>query len=614
MSKKKITFHKVDHKESNVRAIGSLTIDFSGVLLDGAVLSLEKYAEWEYLVRELGLALLGYTKAFKSEITGMPTVQAYMQYLKWFTTYLDEAMPVANKKEVRLKDITSELFAGYYTWCHDRKGFKTATRSKAYHGIRRLIEYHQDANSSLVADDFAAIGKSPTRFVQYDNAEVYSDLEIDEMLDVCRTEINKVLQRLKLGESYLKVGVDPTDKKIRSTLPWGKIENILWYIKYKLNGRILTREEYKIQGHYQLLNVLCGTRPEYQWRKTEVYSYLYPSRYDLLPFLIMLSIKTGLNKESISSLKRDCIDEATKTDVSFKLKFSKSKTHTTYDARRFSCNGRFSVYQIVKEVLRITDPLVPYADEPHRNFLFIGVVNNAIKGTVKPFTDGAYLTDMLNTKNSRGWLYSHGLGHIRYEFDRMRETWATRRYKETGNLGKVQKELRHKYIGTSALHYIDGEATRDIHEQVLVDVQNDLIFDGTVKGDQNESLVHQDDNQIDFRDERVKEQDVFFASCKDFYNRPGGERNTPCDQPWSCFTCKNGVWTSSILPRVIAFYNFIEDQKSVLPLIDWESKFGVPYLIIRNHILPKFKKETLAWAEREAIVTLKYIPNSIRMF
>lgn len=613
MSKHKITFEKTKKTVSNVHTIGSLEIDFSEILIDGGILSLMGLAEWKYLVSDLGLALLGYTKDFKSELTQMSSVNAYRQHINWLTDFLDETMPDAEKETVRLTAITSELFDQFYDWCHIRKGFAATSRSKAYHAVRRLIEHQKNTKSALVADNFVAMQKSPKGFVQPKDPEVYEDSVIEIILSECRTEIDIILKRLKQGEEYLSRGTDPTNKLTRSIGAWGKIENILWFVKYKLNGRVLTRAQLIKEKKYQFINVLCRTKPAYRWRKEEIYGYLYPSRYDLLPFLMMISIKTGLNKESVASLKRDCIDEASKTDKTFKLRFSKLKTHTTLDTRIFSCVGRFSIYHIIQEVLRITKPLLSYSDKSDSDFLFIGTINSSTKGTVKSFTDGSYLTDMLNAKEDRGWLFSHGLGHISYDFDRVRETYATNRYKATGNLGKVQKDLRHKDIGTTELHYIDSKATQDIHEQTILNVQNNIVLSGIVRGNKDEKLIPNNIEENDCNTNRVQEQDVFLASCKDFYNRPGGKKNTPCDQPWSCFTCKNAVWTSSILPRVVAFYNFMEDQKHSLPSSDWESKFSAPYLIIKNQILPKFKTETVAWAEREALLVPLYLPNNIRM-
>jgi len=615
MSKNKIIFNKVNIKENNITPLGSLEIDFKDIILDGKVLYLKGHKNFEFIVRELGLALLSYTKNFKSEISSMGSLKVYRSHIYWFTEFLNEVIADEKKGEIKLKSITSEIFEQFYTWSHNREDFSSATQSKSYHSIRRLFEHQRDIGGSIVTDQFTAIQKSPTGFVTYAGAEVYEDEEIEELLTVCRSEINSLLKRLNQGSIYLSKGEDPSNRAIRNTVPWGKIENILWYIEHSLNGRILTKAQLTKEKRYQFINVLSRAQPQYRWNKKEVYEYLYPSRSDLLAFLIMLSVKTGLNKESITTLKRDCIDEASVTDTSFKLKFSKAKTHTLFDSRAFNTAGRFSVYHLVKEVLKITEPLIAHIDEANRNFLFIGVVNNSIKGTVQPFSDGSYLTNMLNAKEDRGWLYSHGLGHITYSFDKMRETWATTRYKQTGNLGKVQKDLRHKDAGTSNLHYIDSKATQDIHEQTILDVQNSLIFSGTTRGNIDDVIIHEDENtgKNNFNNEKIKEQEIFFALCKDFYNRPGGAENTACDQPWSCFTCKNGVWTTNILPRVIAFYNFMEQQKASLPIADWEAKFSLPYLTIKNYILPQFKKETITWAERESLSIDQYIPNSIRM-
>jgi hypothetical protein len=104
------------------------------------------------------------------------------------------------------------------------------------------------------------------------------------------------------------------------------------------------------------------------------------------------------------------------------------------------------------------------------------------------------------------------------------------------------------------------------------------------------------------------EQDVLFASCRDFYNKPGGLPGTACDSPWACFDCSNAIVTRHVLPRVIKFKQFIEEQRRELSAEDWRDKFAIPWQVITQRILPKFARAVIAEAERASKTKAVYIP------
>lgn len=109
------------------------------------------------------------------------------------------------------------------------------------------------------------------------------------------------------------------------------------------------------------------------------------------------------------------------------------------------------------------------------------------------------------------------------------------------------------------------------------------------------------------------EQDVFFASCKDFYNRPGGQPNTPCDKPWGCFLCSNAIITLHVLPRVVAFRDFMLEEHGKLSTEDWNAKFGEVWNVLTHDVLSKFSPEAISEATRLARDEVLYIPLALRI-
>ncbi|MCG9093552.1 hypothetical protein [Laribacter hongkongensis] len=165
---------------------------------------------------------------------------------------------------------------------------------------------------------------------------------------------------------------------------------------------------------------------------------------------------------------------------------------------------------------------------------------------------------------------------------------------------------------TTINHYIDNDSTKTIHDLAVADGINSLksISPPTVIP---EDKISEATKILTSDEEKAKkvlsgEQDVFIASCRDFLNRPGGEPDTPCDEPWGCLYCKNAIITRHVLPRLIAFRDFIVNEKFTLSPEEWLEKFGNALDIITREILPKFRAEVTKEAERLAANMDFYIP------
>ena len=62
---------------------------------------------------------------------------------------------------------------------------------------------------------------------------------------------------------------------------------------------------------------------------------------------------------------------------------------------------------------------------------------------------------------------------------------------------------------------------------------------------------------------------------------------------WGCLECRNGVITTRKLPALMAFLDFVVDQRKVLSEADWQVKFGRVHYRISAQILPQFSKTDL---------------------
>ncbi|TJW83458.1 MAG: hypothetical protein E5X43_22395, partial [Mesorhizobium sp.] len=109
------------------------------------------------------------------------------------------------------------------------------------------------------------------------------------------------------------------------------------------------------------------------------------------------------------------------------------------------------------------------------------------------------------------------------------------------------------------------------------------------------------------------EQDVWLAACSGFDRSPFGEPGAPCPQPfWGCLECRNAVITARKLPAIIAFQQFIEEQRASLSAADWAMKFGRAHDRIAGQVLPAFPESVIAEARREADRHALYLPPEAR--
>src|SRR3546814_4162686 len=71
------------------------------------------------------------------------------------------------------------------------------------------------------------------------------------------------------------------------------------------------------------------------------------------------------------------------------------------------------------------------------------------------------------------------------------------------------------------------------------------------------------------------EQDVWLASCGNFYSSPFASAGTPCPTPfWACLDFRNAVMTAGKLPAILPFPSFVDAQRLGLSAAAWTAKLG----------------------------------------
>lgn len=621
MGDNKITFQLVPESKANVRILGSLVFDKRDELGPSAFIDFTGLPGYLPLARDFIAALYEHSKQDR-----IGSEQSIFTYKRPILEILSYCRHLKVPDGFRMKDLTFDFLLEFRA--HLKLSLldkKSGTRRRYFGNILRLVEAGQAAG--LVNQDLAR----PRNFAFIDDGDRTQPYTLGEALDfedACRTHIRELRARLAKGKELLLVGKNPKGlkperdaatgrimKQSVSDRAWNQLPNLLWYVVHEMDGKYLQRSKLLSEGHSSFNNSVMGAFGG-GYRKVDVYSHLYPLSTDLIPFIVLLAKKTGRNESSILTLNRNCLQEV---NGRYTLWYQKARGSNRLYKKVIDDNGEFSPVALIKVLKVITEPLVRHASCQDRDKLFLGLTISCTTNEAIKSPNPSYIKYQMNQEG--GWCDQYNLQDeherpLRVSLKKWRVYYLTNRYKKTGQLAKVSRDAAHSMKKTT-VGYIENESTKHLHEaavesgiQSLLSIARPkVVVEETPQGAANflgtgivtaEKILKGD-------------QDVFFASCADFYNRPGGQPNTPCDKPWGCFLCSNAIITRHVLPRVIAFRDFMVKEQGYLTTDDWNAKFGKVWHVITHDVLPKFSPDVIAEAERLAREQILYIPLAMRV-
>lgn len=620
MANRLVTFDCVPEEVNNVTALGSLVFDMRDTLGSSAYMDLRAISRHQLLARDFVAVL--YEHASPGRISSDYSVRQYTALIRGVLEYCSTE---AVSEDFRMAEIGSDFLLDFRYYVRlATADSKSEVRRRTYGNLVRLLQAGQAiglAHPDLQPPrNFRFIGDS-------DVTQPYSAADALDIEDVCRCHIRELLTRLETGQELLKAGKNPRAKPERdpktgrlvakspTERAWNQLPNLLWYVVHCMDGKFLKRQELLAGGHSSFNNSIMGVWGG-SYRKDDVYSHLYPLTEDLIPFVILLAKTTGRNESSILGLRRNCLQEL--DNGRHVLWYEKNRGKDRLYKKIVINDGPFSPVALIQGLQRVTEPLVRHAAPEHRDKLLLGLT---IQGhgfdAVKPL-DPSYVLYQMN--GDGGWcdqrelVDEHGKP-LRISFRRWRVHYLAKKYVKHGQLSKVSRDAAHT-LSKTTVSYLNNDSTKHIHERAIeAGIQSALAIARPIVL-ANDSPQHAAealgvDSSVVAKVLRG-EQDVFFASCKDFYNRPGGPVNTPCDKPWGCLECSNAIITRHVLPRVLAFRNFMLQQRTELAGDDWNEKFGRPWHVLTADIIPKFSAEAISEAERRVDDETLYIPLAMR--
>lgn len=329
----------------------------------------------------------------------------------------------------------------------------------------------------------------------------------------------------------------------------------------------------------------------------ELHGRRYLTRDDVVPFLVLLALETGLEIECCKALTVDCLQNASggTVEIAYLKRRARGAEHKRLRVRD---GGATMPGGLIRRLIEMTAAARRY--HPSESlWVYCGI------GT---FVAGIRHRQALVD----AWTRRHGIiddagRPLRLLLSRLRKTHKALWYLKTE--GHVARFAVGHTPEVAARHYADVPALRPLHEAAVAEAFREAVASAvmpTVLTPDQEATWRADPAHAPSlpgeHDPAVLlggKQDVWLASCAGFHASPHGPAGAPCPLPfWGCLECPNAVITARKLPAILSFLDFIEGQRRALHAGDWAVKFGRVHARITSDVLPAFGAAIVTEARR----------------
>ncbi|MHB8331573.1 MAG: hypothetical protein ACYDEA_05190 [Candidatus Dormibacteria bacterium] len=538
------------------------------------------------LVRPLGAALVSIGGDDGTVRTLSPDFSQMVRHLRDFVGFVaaraDLAVPAGR---FGFPDLGPEMLEAYEADLLARFGESGKRVQVFMHTVVRLLRLAGEADpASLRASLAARLGYGTTLA---HHAGVPLDAYPVSVLEAIRVnalaDVAAIRDRIDAGCQRADAGADPL------LAGWAVRENVLWHLARHgplppEQFRPLHRVRYA-PGGVTALNAEL---------------FLVPA--DLVPMLAALISLTGLEPECAKGLRADCLSSPTRGFVT--LSYAKRRAHVaTAKTMRIRDGGLSTPGGLIRLVARLTEPARAATGA---DALWVGADINGLRAF---FDDGYEMTHQLHA-----WANRHHLGEltdrdgsgVRLDLRRLRKTVKSQAYLRSGGVLDDFATGHTKQVAAS--RYADIGAHAELHDQAVeaglrqaleaaLDPPVVATESGAQLGTAAEPLTP---SQVQAA--TATAQDVFLASCTDFYASPFARSpGRPCPTAvWGCLECPNAVFTERHLPSLAGFARFLEDQREELPAPQWQARYALAHQRLTTGILPAFSAGSLELARQSA--------------
>lgn len=330
---------------------------------------------------------------------------------------------------------------------------------------------------------------------------------------------------------------------------------------------------------------------------------------DIPPLLTFLSLEIGLELECCKALTIDCLQNPGPgtIEIAYVKRRARGAEHKHIRVRDGGIGTPGGLIRKLIEATAFTRQFVP----SENLWLYYYTGRKQLRAGLE------HQEDLVAR-----WIKGHNLVDddgepLRLVLSRLRKTHKALWYLKTE--GHMARFAVGHTPEIAARHYADIPSLRPLHEATVAEAFSEVAAAAgpIILTPTDEDAWRQSDTAseegADVGAVLDGEQDVWLAACSGFDRSPFGEAGAPCPQPfWGCLECRNAVITARKLPAIIAFQQFIEEQRASLSASDWAMKFGRAHARIAGQVLPAFSESMIAAARREAEVYNLYLPPEAR--
>jgi hypothetical protein len=399
-------------------------------------------------------------------------------------------------------------------------------------------------------------------------------------------DMRAVIARIDTGDEVLAAGVAPGSDG------WGEPANVLQAID--ASGGTLTKGGIEPADARRQL-----TRPF-----AELAGQLYPSQPDLLPFLIMLGLQSGLPIECCMSLRRDCLRNPAAGTVHIDHEKFRAGANP-HRSKRYPDGGLNTPGGIVRAVLRITARAAAHSGLP---WLFIAWRPGKLERA-------RFHAEIREQFVARHHLVDDNGTVLVLRLSRLRKTRMTEWARQVNGDPEVLSRLGDHSVQVNWESYADVEAMRRVYEEtvaagvaqalatahrtataklVTADTEMSLRADPPAAAESLGVAAGEVPGVLD------GQSDTWLAACTGFERSPFAPIGTPCPEPfWGCLECPNAVIQERKLPAILAALDAMVAERAAMSPLAWRQRFGVPFLRIVNDVIPAFGPAAWEQARRQ---------------
>ena len=397
--------------------------------------------------------------------------------------------------------------------------------------------------------------------------------------DAALTDVRSITARLDAGRALAATGHDP------QTAGWHARENVLWHV---LQYGPLTAGRMRERGWHS--NRHGGAR--------ELNDELFLGVNDLVPFLVAVICLTGLEPECAKGLRGDCLSSP--SGGFWTLAYDKPRAHTgTGKTMRVRGGNAVTPAGLIQLAIRLTQPA---RDHAASTALWVGAGDDGLRAY---FDQGHQMNTQVQAWMARHRLdqqTDYGGGQVRLDLRRLRKTVKSGKYLAAG--GVLDDFTAGHSRPVAASRYANIGAHREIHERAVEAGLEQALAVALPppavipRGIEPPGML----TSAQLRAAQSTGSDVFLASCTSFNDSPFARKpGGPCPVAvWGCLECPNAVFADRHLPSLVAFADFLQDQREALSEAEWAARYGLSWQRLADGVFPAFPPERLEAARTTA--------------